>query len=190
MNFIKKLFIAEFDGTWKKRYDFFSFQFVNIFSFFSLLTIIYFFYFFIDALNFNYCYSWITCFQKEKELFFRMEIFSNILFLMVLGFIYKINTCNVERFSFLKYWKKFQDFFEFIFTILKISIIAIILFFLLNFICIFYQKNYFYFYNLLEKTENISWFLPLFYSIFFIEIVLFLIWFILPKNKKFYNLKK
>lgn len=184
MNFLKNLFIAEFDWNWKKRFDFFIFQSVIIFSIFIIILIIFWVYYALDSLEFKYCYAWETCFPREKKLFFKIEIVSNILFLMILGFLYKFNTWNILRFSYLNYERKISQIFEIIFTFFKIFIIWIIVYFIINFIFIFLWKNHFYFYNIIEKTENISFIYPIFYFIIWAQLILFLIWFILPRMKK------
>lgn len=184
VDFIKSFFIAEFIWNWKKIKDFLSFQIIIIFCIFSLALLIYTVYFSMDALQFKYCYTWKSCFAKEKSLFLKTEIVNNILFLMILWFIYKFNTWNIERFTHLKYNWKVKEIFKIIFSFLKIFILSIILFFIINFILIFSWNNYFYFYNILEETNNISWIFPVFYFILGLEMILFLFGIILPKRKK------
>lgn len=185
LEFFRKFFIAEFDWNWKKRFDFFVFQFVIIFSIFVIISLIFWAYYALDALEFKYCYTWETCFEKEKSLFLKTEIISNILFLMILGFLYKFNTWNILRFSYLNYNRKISQVFEIIFTFLKIFIIWIIFFVIFNFFLIFYSnENYFYFYNIIEKTENILLLIYVLKVLVFIQLVLFLLWLVLPRAKK------
>lgn len=182
INFLKKLFIAEFDWSWKDRWSFFWYQFVIIISIFILIWVI----FWIDKLLrwveiYFFPHCWKYC--SEKEIFYWkiIEIINNILFIISFLLIFRFNSSLIERFSFFRFSGFLEKIFLVILTFTKIFIIWIIIFLILNFVSFFYWNNLFFIYEILNYSkESISY---LFLWIIFVEIFMFFLWMILWRKE-------
>lgn len=178
----RKLFIADFDWTWKERWSFFWYQltiFIVIFILFSAMFLTEHILNFVEISYFPKC--WKYC--NEKELFFGniLEITNNVLFILSLLFIFKFNSWLIERFSYFRFSWLVEKIFKIILTILILSIIFFTLFFIINSFLYFSWKNLFFIYEVLNfsKMEIIyvlAW-------IIFFEIFMFILWLLLSRKK-------
>ena len=183
-DFFKTIFLANFDWTWKDRKSFFFYQIVIIVSIWLIIWLIFWVYFVFDFLEINYCSNWVYCTDSELELKKYIELWNHFLFIIVLLFIFRFNSTNIQRFSFLRFSWILEKIFQIILTILKLLIAVIAIIYILNFIWYFYWKNFYYFSDIVSEAKNFLNFFPLIYSIVWAELVLFFLWMVLwrPKN--------
>ncbi|ATU04976.1 hypothetical protein BKN14_00785 [Candidatus Gracilibacteria bacterium HOT-871] len=184
IDFLKQIFLANFDGTGKDRKSFFFYQIVIIVSIGLIIGLIFGVYFVFDFLEINYCSNGVYCTDSELELKKYIELGNHFLFIIVLLFIFRFNSTNIQRFSFLRFSGILEKIFQIILTILKLLIAVIAIIYILNFIGYFYGKNFYYFSDIVSEAKNFLNFFPLIYSIVGAELVLFFLGMVLwrPKN--------
>lgn len=182
MDFLRKIFIAEFRWIWKRKEDFFWYQIVLIFSIFILLWIAFWLEEILKIVEISFfpnCWKYCT---KEEVFYWKIiEIFNSILFLFSLFFVFRFNSALIQRFTFFKFSGFLETFFQMILTFTKLTIIWFIIFFISNFVLFFYKQNWFYIYNVINLSEIEMVFML--WLLFFVEMVLFLFWMILKKHK-------
>lgn len=184
LDFLNWFFVLDFDWTWKNRSSFLSYSLMIFFSVFSLYLIIYWINISLETLQINHCLWWYYCFENEKKLWEKVEIFKHILFIMMICFVFRLNTAISQRFSFLRLKSKFENIFLIIINILRIITLSFIIFFIINLIWFFYGQNYYYFSDILWQLNSFLLPISILQLVFFLQIILFLIWMILPNPKK------
>lgn len=184
LDFFRNIFLVEFEGTGKKRKDFFFYQFMIIFSIFSLFLMIFLLEFFLNVLEINYCFTWELCFWHEKIIWDKVEIFNNILFLMILCFGFRFNSINVDRYSFFWLFWFSEKYFLIVFSVLKIFFLSLIIYYSLNFLFYFYWQNYYSFLDILTEAKNVTWNFVLIYFLAWLELFLFFLWLFYNKKHK------
>ena len=184
ISFLRTFLIADFDWTGKNRVNFLSYSLMMIFSIFCLASVIFWIWFILQMLQVHYCIAWEYCFASEKALWIKIEVFKHILFIMIICFMFRLNTAIIQRFSLLDYSWIFWKIFFLVLTFIKLLILAFILFYSWNLYWFFTWEIYYYFSDIESQAKNMFWLVFILYIVFIAEIFLFLLWLVLPKLKK------
>ena len=127
-DFFKTIFLANFDWTWKDRKSFFFYQIVIIIVIWLIIWMIFWVYYLFDFLEIDYCSNWVYCTDSELELKKYIELWNHFLFIIILLFIFRFNSTNIQRFSFLRFSWALDIFIEKIFIIFQISFLKLKIF--------------------------------------------------------------
>ncbi|RAL57524.1 hypothetical protein BLD25_02615 [Candidatus Gracilibacteria bacterium GN02-872] len=184
ISFFRTFLIADFDGTGKTRGNLLSYSLMMIFSIFCLASVIFGIGFVLQILQVHYCIAGEYCFASEKDLGIKIEIFKHILFIMIICFMFRLNTAIIQRFSLLDYSGIFGKIFFLVLTFIKLLILAFILFYSWNLYGFFTGEIYYYFSDIESQAKNMFGLVFILYIVFIAEIFLFLLGLVLPKLKK------